>query len=71
MSCDSDMGVRAEEASRVSRELGPSHYPPSLSADMGRLGVLGFFGLAHSMWKFPGQESNPDHRSDHAGSLTC
>ena len=31
---------------------------------------LGFFGHAHGMWKFPGQDSNPCHSSDNAGSLT-
>ena len=26
-----------------------------------------FFGHIHSMWKFPGQGSDPSHSSDHAG----
>ena len=30
-----------------------------------------FFWLPLCMQKFPGQESNPSHSSDKAGSLTC
>lgn len=31
--------------------------------------IFYFFGCVHSMWKFPGQRSNPGHWSNNARSL--
>ena len=56
---------RLEKAPKTSSFIWVWHQFPAIS-------FLFIFGLTLSMWKFPGQGSNPPHgSSDNTGSLTC